>query len=146
MPDTIIWMEMIMSTPSLERPPVSAPPSSVLPPCAVLIDGSALFLASSSRNPEGRRLNYFGLIDLLVSNIEGLRPPSPDAESVWSMWTSADPGNAGQSKFLDFAANRLRWQIRATHPSQAFMMSRMPCSPRAPTACAPAAWCASTRP
>jgi hypothetical protein len=90
-------------------------------PCAVLIDGSALYLATASRATESRRLNYFALVEVLVREF-GVRPPSDNGSSIWTMWTSADPGNAGQSKFLDFAEQRLRWQVRSMYPSQAYMI------------------------
>lgn len=111
-----------MSTPSLSRAPVGAPTLPKSKRCAVLIDGSALFLASASRIMDGRRLNYFALVDLLVREVEGLKTPSESTDSIWTMWTSADPSNAGQSKFLEFAEQRLRWQVRASLPWQSFVI------------------------
>ncbi len=87
---------------------------------AVLIDGSALFLAS--RAPEERRLNYLALRDLLVREVEGLKDPSAANDSIWTMWTAADPSNLGQAKFLEFAEQRLSWHVRRTLPWQAFMI------------------------
>lgn len=110
-----------MPSPSLSRAPGAPTPPSAKR-CAVLIDGSALFLASASRIMDGRRLNYFALIELLTRQIQGLRAPGESADSIWTMWTSADPSNAGQSKFLEFAEQRLRWQVRASMPWQSFVI------------------------
>jgi hypothetical protein len=88
-----------------------------------LIDGSALFLASSGRFSEPRRLNYFALVDLLESRVPSLHAATADGgDSLWTMWTSADPSNSGQTKFLEFAQQRLRWQVRSVLPSQAFIV------------------------
>src|SRR5262249_47789348 len=54
--------------------------------------------------------------------IDGLKQPTDGGDSIWSMWTSADPSNAGQTKFLEFAEQRLRWHVRASFPSQSFMV------------------------
>lgn len=92
---------------------------------AVLIDGSALFLAVRSIGIEDdRKLNYFALIEALCNDarLQGLRPAGEGSESLWAMWTAADPRNQGQEKFLEFAEQRLRWQVRRTAPSKAFMV------------------------
>ncbi len=89
-------------------------------PVAVLIDGSALFLASPS--PEEHRLNYFALMEVLVERVPGLQQPGKGRDSIWAMWTAAEPRNAGQVKFLEFAEQRLHWQVRPSRPAQSFMI------------------------
>lgn len=111
-----------MPTPSVSRAPAGVPVSPSQTPYAVLIDGSALFLASVSRSMDGRRLNYFAFAEVLTQRLPGLKMPGPGSDSIWTMWTSADPANAGQSKFLEFAEQRLRWQVRASMPWQSFVI------------------------
>ena len=92
-----------------------------LPP-AVLIDGSALFLAARSIH-EDRSLDYRGLVQVLLERIPSLEPPRPDrAGSPWVMWTSASPQNPGQTKFLSFAERELNWEVRAFAPADSFMV------------------------
>jgi hypothetical protein len=101
-------------------------------PCAVLIDGSALFLASraisDSVRPEASterppRLDYRALIDVLKTNIQGLADPDPvHRASIWTMWTAASSDNPGQQSFLDFTEKMLKWEIRKFTPSQSFMV------------------------
>jgi hypothetical protein len=91
---------------------------------AVLVDGSALFLASRlhGEGAEGSpRLDYNALIDVLTREVEGLLRPMTSDDSVWVMWTAASPNNEGQTKFLDFVARELHWEVRRYFPSQAFV-------------------------
>ncbi|MRD49360.1 hypothetical protein GHT07_18955 [Caenimonas koreensis DSM 17982] len=93
------------------------------PPCAVLIDGSALYLASAHR-PDNQRLNYPVFVDVLAFKVPGLHPAGEgEPKSIWSMWTSADPSNSSQTRFLDFAEKRLQWEVRACRPWQAHVVS-----------------------
>lgn len=108
-----------MPSPRATSSPSAVSPASSPPKSAALIDGSALFAAVSN---EDRRLDYFGLTNALVSQIEGLQRPGPTSLSPWTMWTSADPRNQGQTKFLEFARDRLFWDVRTTPPSQSFMI------------------------
>jgi len=97
----------------------------VKPKSAVLIDGSALFLASRlhGEGAEGPpRLDYKALVDVLTQEVEGLSLPTTSTqESPWVMWTAASPNNEGQTKFLDFIAHELHWEVRRYFPSQAFV-------------------------
>lgn len=90
---------------------------------AVLIDGSALFLSFRSLF-EGRSLDYRALVHVLSDNVSGLQPPprSGPADQPWVMWTSASSQNPGQSKFLEFAEQELRWEVRAFPPADSFMV------------------------
>jgi len=93
--------------------------SSVDKPASILIDGSALYLASRSLY-EGLQLDYRVLIDVLCR--EGSLP-APDAGSArWVMWTSASSQNAGQTRFLDFAENDLNWVVRRFAPADSYML------------------------
>jgi hypothetical protein len=83
---------------------------------AVLLDGSALFLANRTGG-EDRRLDYVGIRDLLKEIIDR---QTPDAEIIWTLWTAADPNNPGQTKFLDFLEQRLQWDVRRTRPYEAY--------------------------
>lgn len=87
----------------------------------VLIDGSALFLGARGLY-EGRQLDYRALIDVLVNQIPGLEPPTGASRPRWVMWTSASPQNQGQSRFLDFAENDLRWEVRRFSPADSYMV------------------------
>lgn len=89
-------------------------------PYAVLADGSAVFLAAVRHADGDRKLDYYALRDFLCRAVPGLNPPGPSTNSKWVMWTAADPTNVGQAKFLEFAEQRLGWEIRKTPPSQAF--------------------------
>ena len=93
-------------------------------PVAVLIDGSALYQAihTASLAPDDRRFNYIAFVDLLISRVVGLEPGGSGSSSVWTMMTSADPRNAGQAKFLEFAESRLGWDIRTALPVHSFMV------------------------
>lgn len=97
---------------------MSAPIRRKPKPHAVLIDGSALFFASRLR--EDLRLNYFELISVLIEAVPGLRPPGEDESSLWTMWTASDPRNSGQAKFLEFAEQRLQWNVRRALPQAAY--------------------------
>jgi len=87
----------------------------------VLIDGSALFLGARGLY-EGRQLDYRALVDVLVNHVEGLEAPNGVSRPRWVMWTSASPQNQGQSRFLDFAENELRWEVRRFSPADSFMI------------------------
>lgn len=89
---------------------------------AVLVDGSALFLAS--RTLEERKLNYFALMDILTNHpdLPGLAASGEASDCIWTMWTAADPRNSGQTKFLDFVEQQLRWEVRGILPYQAYMV------------------------
>ena len=88
--------------------------------CAVLIDGSSLYLAARSLH-EGRQLDYHGLVNLLVDQVPGLGKPG-ETGALWTMWTSASPQNEGQSRFLEFAERDLRWEIRRFRPADSYMV------------------------
>lgn len=91
-------------------------------PSAVLIDGSALFLTSRSLY-EGRQLDYRRLVQVLHDNVEDLRPSwAPGRQDIWTMWTSASAQNEKQSRFLEFAENELRWDIRKFSPGDSYMV------------------------
>lgn len=100
----------------------TTPPRRATIPCAVLIDGSALFLGARTLY-EGRQLDYRALVRLLVERCEGVTAPAlSGGHSRWVMWTSAAPQNQGQARFLDFAENELHWEIRAFAPADSFMV------------------------
>lgn len=89
-------------------------------PCAVLVDGSALFLANRALH-EGHQLNYRGLVSLLVDEVPGLSAPG-EPGAVWTMWTAASAQNEGQSRFLEFAERELRWDVRRFNPANSYMV------------------------
>ena len=95
-------------------------PSSKKRPCAVLVDGSSLYLAGRSLH-EGRPLDYHGLVGLLVDEVSGLGKPGEQG-ALWTMWTSASAQNEGQSRFLEFAERDLRWEVRRFNPSDSYMV------------------------
>lgn len=89
---------------------------------AVLIDGSALFLASRGLY-EGYQLDYRALVKLLVGQVGGLESPSDgQAHTRWVMWTSASPQNQGQTRFLEFAESELRWEVRRFSPIDSYIV------------------------
>lgn len=99
------------------------PPSDRLP-VAVLVDGSALFLAAKLAG-DGRPLDYRQLIELLCEWVKGLLRPGQhvgDTVSTWVMWTSASSENAGQNRFLEFAEKDLLWAVRRVAPADSFMV------------------------
>lgn len=98
-----------------------SPQHSDSPKFAVLMDGSALFLAS--RYPEERKLDYFRFVEVLTQHPElaGLMPAGEGSNSIWTLWTAADPHNPGQNKFLEFAEQRLGWAVRGVLPHQAYI-------------------------
>lgn len=100
----------------------SQPTLSLSSQWAVLIDGSALYLAARTLF-EGRQLNYRALVDLLCREIHGLQPPRAiTAPHPWVMWTSAAAQNQGQNRFLDFAESDLHWEVRRVSPADSFMV------------------------
>lgn len=102
------------------RSTASASPTET--PSAVLIDGTALFLTSRSLF-EGRQLDYRRLVQVLHEQIPDLRPSwTPNRGDIWTMWTSASAQNEKQSRFLDFAENDLRWEIRKFSPADSYMV------------------------
>lgn len=99
----------------------SAADPAQLPP-AVLIDGSALFLASRSIH-EDRSLDYRGLVHVLLDRVPALESPRSDRSGcTWVMWTSASSQNPGQQKFLSFAERELNWEVRPFAPVDSFMV------------------------
>lgn len=105
-----------MANPRPSRASHVSDPSS----CAVLIDGSALYLATRSLY-EGSQLDYRELIDVLVDQVQGVKPPLAN-DAHWVMWTAASAQNAGQTRFLDFAENQLRWSVRRFSPVDSYMV------------------------
>lgn len=100
----------------------TSPASPTETPSAVLIDGTALFLTSRSLY-ESRQLDYRRLVQVLHEQIPDLRPSwTPGRRDLWTMWTSASAQNEKQSRFLDFAENELRWEIRRFSPSDSYMV------------------------
>ena len=63
-------------------------------PSAVLIDGSALYLATRSFGEAQSRLNYRTLIDILVREVTGLRAPHHQATGTRCN-TGTTPRSAG---------------------------------------------------
>jgi hypothetical protein len=99
-------------------------PAAPVLPVDVLIDGSALYLAARNLG-DGQPLDYRALVAVLCENVPGLQAPwgNQEAEpSHWVMWTSASAENAGQNRFLDFAADELMWTVRRVSPSDSFMV------------------------
>lgn len=90
-------------------------------PCAVLIDGSALFLAVRTLY-ENTSLNYRALIEILVETVRGLHRPTSITRPPWVMWTSASPQNQGQVRFLEFVENELSWEVRRVSPVDSYMV------------------------
>lgn len=86
----------------------------------VLIDGSALYMATRDLS-EGRQLDYQALVRLLCAKAQ-VQPGGPNSSTRWVMWTSASAHNEGQSRFLDFAKNELQWQIRSFPPADSFVV------------------------
>src|SRR5437868_1662257 len=80
--------------------------------CALLVDGTALFLASRLLKGD-RNLDYVRLADCLK------RAGRVQAFDLAIMFTSFDRNNEGQTKFLDFVDNRLHWSIDAVPMSEA---------------------------
>ncbi len=110
-----------MGAPSSRPSPRHTEPLIELAP-AVLIDGSALFLAARSIQ-EDRSLDYRALVQILLECVQSLEPPRPDrGGSPWVMWTSASPQNPGQTKFLHFAERELNWEVRSFAPADSFMV------------------------
>lgn len=98
----------------------SVPTSRKRVPCAVLVDGSSLYLAAQDHH-DGRPLDYHGLVDLLVDKVPDLaKPDEPGA--LWTMWTSASAQNEGQSRFLEFVERDLRWEVRHFTPADSYMV------------------------
>lgn len=79
---------------------------------ALLVDGSALFLASRHIDAT-RTLDYRALSSHLLAAV-GAGSFSPAV-----FWTSFDPANEGQSKFLDFISTQLRWSVEAVPVQEA---------------------------
>lgn len=90
-------------------------------PSAVFIDGSALYMAARSLY-EGRQLDYHALIRLLTSEISGVDKPGANSLTLWVMWTASAPQNAGQNRFLEFAENDLKWEVRRISPAESFIV------------------------
>lgn len=90
-------------------------------PSAVFIDGSALYMAARSLY-EGRQLDYHALIRLLTTEVPGVDKPGPNSRTLWVMWTSSAPQNAGQNRFLEFAENDLKWEVRRISPAESFIV------------------------
>ena len=90
-------------------------------PSAVFIDGSALYIAARSLY-EGRPLDYHALIRLLISEIPGVDKPGPNSRTLWVMWTASAPQNVGQNRFLEFAENDLKWEVRRISPAESFIV------------------------
>jgi hypothetical protein len=88
-------------------------------PSVVLIDGSALYMATRALY-EDRHLDYHGFVSLLAAKV-GVQPAGV-GKTRWVMWTSASPQNAGQSRFLDFAKKELRLEVRPVSPSDSFIV------------------------
>lgn len=87
--------------------------------CAVLVDGSSLYLAARSLYEDP--LNYHGLVSLLLEKVPDLTEPGQQG-AKWTMWTSASAQNQGQSRFLDFAERDLRWRVRRFSPADSYMV------------------------
>ena len=90
-------------------------------PSAVFIDGSALYMAARSLY-EGRQLDYHALIGLLTTDVPGVEKPGPNSKTLWVMWTASAPQNAGQNRFLEFAENDLKWEVRRVSPAESFIV------------------------
>jgi len=102
------------------RSNTSASPPEI--PTAVLIDGTALFLTSRSLF-ESRQLDYRRLVQVLHEHVRDLRPSwASGPKDIWTMWTSASAQNEKQGRFLDFAENDLRWDIRRFSPAESYMV------------------------
>jgi hypothetical protein len=91
-----------------------------LGPSAVLIDGSALYLAARDLY-EGRQLNYHEFVRVL-SEQTGVQPAGPNSKTRWVMWTASSPQNAGQNRFLEFAEKELHWDVRRVNPVDSFII------------------------
>lgn len=103
-------------------PPIRRTPNSqALPPVAVLIDGSALFL--TVRSLIDRNLDYKAFIALISRHVPGVREAGTSVDATrWVMWTSVSPQNEGQNRFLDFAENQLHWEVRRFSPADSFIV------------------------
>lgn len=109
-----------MRQPRSSLPPLTDAVRLANRPYAVLIDGSALYTAQPGSDE--RRLNYVGFSDVLAREIPGLELAGDRGSCVWTMWTSADSRNQGQMKFLEFAEQRLGWEVRTSAPHQSFVV------------------------
>jgi hypothetical protein len=94
-------------------------PTAGVRPSVVLIDGSAMYMATRDLY-EGRQLDYQAFVRALCAKA-GVQPGG-QGNTRWVMWTSASAQNEGQSRFLDFAKNDLRWQVRSFLPADSFMV------------------------
>lgn len=93
----------------------------VQPASAVLIDGSRLYHSARALY-EGYSLDYYALIHLIKDLSKPGEPGYPAA--LWTMWTSASAQNEGQSRFLEFAENDLRLEIRRVTPADSYLIDR----------------------
>lgn len=90
-------------------------------PVAVLIDGSALFLAVKALFD--RHLDYKAFAVLLQSRLAtGAQHSSSQSAARWVMWTSVSSKNEGQARFLDFTENQLGWEVRRFTPAESYVV------------------------
>lgn len=98
-------------------PPVRTNPPSPRNKAVVFMDASAVFLAARDLHGDAQ-LNYDALRDLLRRS---LVPSHGEIEIEWVLWTSLDPSNQGQVKFLEHMEKR-GWKVRSFHPAESFMV------------------------
>ena len=101
---------------AIRRDPQSNSPH----PYAVLSDGSALFFAARQQFPE-RNLNYRALDRIIRTHTQG---HSSDQESEARgtpsiLFSSIEPANEKQQKFVEFIEQQLRWSVHKVSPHDA---------------------------
>ena len=80
---------------------------------AILVDGSSLFFAARALFPD-RNLNYHALNELIHARVgsDGLAKPA-------LLFSSIDPGNDKQQKFVEFIEHQLHWDVQRIQPHDA---------------------------
>jgi hypothetical protein len=77
---------------------------------AALFDGTALYFRSREIYPERERLDYEALSrELLRRPLQGKGPASSFDPALF--FTTFDPQNEGQAKFITFLHSRLHWRV-----------------------------------
>lgn len=82
------------------------------PDVSLLVDGSAMYLAGRQVD-QTRTLDYRALQSALLSRVQA-RALEPAI-----FWTSFDPANEGQAKFLEFIEREMRWTVDAVPVQEA---------------------------
>lgn len=79
----------------------------------LLADGSALFFASRQQFPD-RNLNYRALERIIAEHVGADTPASPAM-----LFSSIEPANEKQLKFVEFIEQNLKWSVQRIAPHDA---------------------------